>query len=93
MEYVKHLENEKVAVFFIKLMPHEETDYHYDKHPQVVIAVEGGTLTRLEADGSSTFIEFPTGKAVFRPSETAAKLHKTVNGTEDTIALMVIQLL
>lgn len=34
-------------------------------HPQVVIALKGGTIKSLEADGQATDVAFPTGKAVF----------------------------
>ncbi len=92
MDYVKQLENDRVCVSYIKLLPHEETDAHYDAYPQVVIALQGGTLTRLEADGSQVQVEFPTGEAVFRPSETPDSLHKTVNATLEPITLIVVQL-
>jgi quercetin dioxygenase-like cupin family protein len=92
LEYIKQLENEKVSVSYVKIMPQEEIGLHYDEYPQVVVALEGGVLTRLEADGSTTEVEFPTGKAVFRPSETADKMHKSINATSMPIALIIVQL-
>jgi len=73
-------------------MPQEEIGLHYDEYPQVVIALSGGILTRLEANGSQTQVEFPTNTPVFRPAETPDKMHKTLNATSAPIELTIIQL-
>ena len=91
LEYeVKH-ENDKVCVSKIKIMPQEEIGLHYDVYPQYVVALKGGTLTRLEINGSATEVEFPTGEVVYRPSESADKQHRTVNRTENPIELVIVQ--
>jgi hypothetical protein len=90
--YVKQLENDKVSVAYVKIYPQEEIGLHYDEYPQVVIALTGGIVTRLEADGSTTKVEFPTGQAVFRPSESADKMHKSLNETSMPIELIIVQL-
>ncbi len=92
MEYVKQLENDKVCVSYVKSMPQEETGLHYDLYPHLVIALEGGTLTRIESDGSKLQIEFPTGKRIFRPSDTVDKMDTSVNETSMPIALIIVQL-
>jgi hypothetical protein len=92
LEYVKQLENEKVCVSYFKIMPQEETGLHYDEYPQLVIALEGGIITRLEADGTTTPVEFPTNVPIFRPSETADKMHKSINATSKPIVLIIVQL-
>ncbi|MBA2307394.1 hypothetical protein H0W26_04645 [Candidatus Dependentiae bacterium] len=92
MDYEKQLENDTVCVSYLKLMPHEEIGEHYDVYPHVVIALQGGVVTRLEADGSRVLVEFPTGKAVFRPAETPAKMHRTINASNEEIVLIVVQL-
>lgn len=92
MEYQIQLENDQVAVIYIKLMPQEETELHYDAHSHIVVALRGGIITRLEADGSITEVNFPTGKSVFRSAENADKIHKSVNRTSSPIELIIIQL-
>jgi hypothetical protein len=44
---------------------HEEIGLHRDAYPQVVIGLQGGIITRLEANGSTVHVNFPTGRAVF----------------------------
>lgn len=85
-------ENEQVCSAYLKIMPGEETEDHYDELPSVVIALNGGILTRLEADGSRTEVEFPTGKSVFVEAETPDKMHKTINATSKSIELIIVQL-
>jgi hypothetical protein len=54
--------------------------------------LQGGIITRLEADGSTTEVVFPTQQIVLRPAETADKLHKSVNEQAEPIELIIIQL-
>ncbi|MBA3751816.1 hypothetical protein H0X06_03405 [Candidatus Dependentiae bacterium] len=84
MEYIKQLENDRVCVSYVKIMPYEDTGLHYDQYPHLVIALEGGTITRIESDGSKQQIEFPTGKTIFRPSETVEKMHTSVSKLPST---------
>lgn len=92
MEYNHYFENEQCLALSIKLDPHEETGLHYDVYPAVVIARVGGTVTRIEADGSRTYVEFPTGVPVYRPAETSDKMHRTVNEGMNPIELVIVQL-
>lgn len=92
LEYVKQFEDDKVCVSYVKIMAHEEIGEHYDVLPQIVVALKGGVVTRLESDGSTTDVIFPTGQSVFRPAETPDKIHKTVNNGEDPIELIIMQL-
>ncbi|HVW99172.1 MAG TPA: hypothetical protein VHA52_01850 [Candidatus Babeliaceae bacterium] len=92
MIHDKQFENDKVCVSYVKLMAHEEIAEHYDTHPQIVIALVGGTVTRLEIDGSKTPVNFPTGKAIFRPAETPDKIHKSINSSSEPLELIIVQL-
>lgn len=92
LDYQKQFENDKVCVARVKIMPQEEIGSHYDMYPQVVVALKGGVITRLEADGSTTDVQFPTGKTVFRKAETPDKTHKSVNKQSEPIELIIIQL-
>lgn len=92
IEYEKQYENDHVCVSRVVIMPQEEIGLHYDVSPQLVIAIKGGILTRFELDGSITEVEFPTGTTVFRPAETADKMHKTANKQSEPIEIIVIAL-
>jgi hypothetical protein len=92
LEYEKQFENDQVCVARAKLLPHEEVDLHRDVYPAVVIAVKGGVITRFEADGRITDVNFPTGVPVFREADPESELHKSVNRSDDPIELTIIQL-
>lgn len=92
MEYKVEIDNDFVHVAKAKIMPYEELGLHYDEHPQVVVAIQGGIITRLEADGTTTNVTFPTGTPVFRESEPSSKMHRSVNQSSEPIELMIIQL-
>lgn len=91
-EYEVQLENDLVCVATAKIMPYEEIGLHRDVYPQVVIASKGGVITRLEANGTTTDVEFPTGVAVFREADPADEFHRSVNHSPEDIELMIIHL-
>ena len=92
IEYEVQLQNEQVHVARAKIMPYEEIGLHRDEHPQVVIALQGGTITRLEANGTKTDVFFPTGTAVFREVDPPNEFHKSVNNSSAPIELIIILL-
>ncbi len=92
LEYELQFENDQIAVSKIKIMPKEEIGLHRDVLPQIVIALKGGTITRLEADGSETDVHFPTGKAVYRGIDPENELHKSVNKGSEPVEIISIQL-
>jgi hypothetical protein len=92
MEYEVQFENDQVHVAKAKIMGNEEIGLHRDVYPQVVIALKGGTITRLESDGRLTGVEFPTGTPVFRKPDPENELHRSVNNSSDPVELIIIQL-
>lgn len=85
-------ENDQVRILSIKIAAHEEIGEHRDELPQVVISLKGGTITRLEADGSKTEVHFPKGEAVYRDADPVGEMHKSVNATCKPVELVVVQL-
>jgi hypothetical protein len=73
-------------------MRYEEIGLHRDAYPQIVVALQGGIITRLEADGSKVDVNFPTGQAVSREVDPPDQLHKSVNNSSDPVELIIIQL-
>lgn len=92
LEYEIQLEKESVSVARAKIMPKEEIGLHRDAYPQVVFALQGGIITRLESDGSTTDVHFPTGRTVFREIDPPDRLHKSVNNSSTPVELIIIQL-
>ena len=59
-------------------MAHEEIGLHRDDFPQVIVSLKGGTITRLEADGSTTDVKFPKGEPVYpKPTHLASSIEVT----------------
>lgn len=92
MEYEIQFENDIVNIAKITMQPYEETAIHRDVYPQVVMALKGGTITRLEADGTTTKVNFPTSVAVYREADPLGEYHKSVNNSSEPIELITIQL-
>ncbi|MDP1880031.1 MAG: hypothetical protein Q8K60_03720 [Parachlamydiaceae bacterium] len=92
LEYEIQLENESVSVAHVKILPNEEIGQHRDTYPQIIVALQGGIITRLEDDGSTTDVNFPTGQAVFREVDPPNQLHKSINNSSTPVELIIIQL-
>ncbi len=85
-------ENDQVRVLNVKILAHEEIGLHRDEYPQIVMSLKGGTITRLEADGSKTEVHFPKGEAIYREADPVGEMHKSVNNTCKPIELVIVQL-
>jgi hypothetical protein len=85
-------ENDQVRASKRKIMAHEEIGLHRDDYPQVVISLKGGTITRLEGDGSTVEIDFPKGEAVFMEADPLGQLHRSANKTCKPIEMIIIEL-
>lgn len=92
LEYEVQLENDQVCVSRVVIEPKEEIGLHRDAVPQIVVGLRGGTITRLEADGREVDVEFPTGKAVYRPVDPEDELHRSVNRSNPPIEVIIIQM-
>lgn len=92
LQYETQFENDQISVAKATIEAREEIGLHRDAYPQVVIALKGGTITRLEANGQKTDVQFPTGVAVMRGVDPVDELHKSVNNSDDAVELLIIQL-
>jgi hypothetical protein len=92
MEYEVHFQNEHLSAIHAKILPHEEIGLHRDEYPQVVVALKGGVITRLEANGTTTEVSFPTHHAIYRPMDPPDEFHRSVNNSDEPVELIIIQL-
>lgn len=92
LEYEVEFENDLVCVSRVVIEPKEEIGLHRDAVPQIVVGIRGGTITRLESDGREVNVEFPTGKAVYRPVDPEDELHRSVNRANEPIEIMIVQM-
>ncbi|QVL56241.1 MAG: hypothetical protein KFB95_03315 [Simkaniaceae bacterium] len=91
LEYERQFENDQICVSKVKVLPHEKIDEHRDDYSQMIIALKGGTITRIEQDGRLIDVDFPTGATVFRKADPEGELHRAVNNSSETVELIVIQ--
>lgn len=92
LEYEVIFENNQISISKVKIMPQEEIGLHRDAYPSIVIALQGGTITRLEENGSSTDVVFPTGIAVHRGVDPIDELHRSINKGSEPVELIITQL-
>jgi quercetin dioxygenase-like cupin family protein len=91
MEYRLQHENETIRVARIALEPGEKVGLHRDEYPRVIVGLKGGTLTRIEADGSMTELTFPAGESVFLEADPIGEMHSAVNGSSE-LEIIVVEL-
>lgn len=91
LDYKLLNENEHTRVSKIKLMPGEEVGLHRDDLPRTVIGLKGGIIKRIEEDGSTKEIVFPTGEAVFLEADPIGEQHKGVNISAEPLEIIVIE--
>lgn len=92
LDYEQQFENDQICIGKATIAPNEEIGLHRDLYPQVVIALKGGTITRIEPDGRKVDVKFPTGKAVFREADPENEQHRSVNNSSEPVELILIQL-
>ncbi|NNM43254.1 MAG: hypothetical protein HKM07_02805 [Chlamydiae bacterium] len=91
LEYTIQCENDQVRVSKMKLLPGEQIGLHRDEYPRVVVGLKGGHFTRIEEDGSSRDIVFPTGEAIYLEADPVGQLHSGENGTEE-LEIIIVEL-
>ncbi len=91
-EYHLEFENEEMRLIKVKIEAYEEIGLHLDDYSQIVVALKGGTITRLEADGRKVEVIFPTRVPVIRGIDPEGELHRALNNSPKALELMIIQL-
>lgn len=92
IQYEVTLDNHLVHIAKVRIEPKEEIGLHYDQYPQIIFALKGGIITRLESDGSTVDVTFPTGQMIYRPAESPDKMHKSINNQSEDIEFFLIQI-
>jgi hypothetical protein len=92
MTRVTQFENERAVSWKSVIPPHTESTLHRHDRYRTVIAIAGGTLTLVSADGTKTVTRYETGKAYWQTPMAPGEMHKDANETNKTIELMVVEL-
>ncbi len=91
LEFEILTENDQIRVSKIKVFPGEEVGWHRDENPRVVIGLKGGTVTRIEEDGSKNDVYFPEGKAIFLDADPIGQMHRGINASKREIEIIVVE--
>jgi hypothetical protein len=90
MKYETLFENNQITLSKVTIMAQEEIGWHRDAYPEIVIAIRGGTITRIEANGTIKDVTFPTGTAVHRKADPIGELHRSINKGSEDLELIVL---
>jgi hypothetical protein len=90
MTRVPQFENDRAVSWKSVIPPHTESTLH--RRYRTIVAIVGGDLTLVGADGKKTVVHYETGKAYWQAPMPAGEMHKDANETAKTIELVVIEM-
>jgi len=91
MTRVPQFENARAVSWKSVIPPHTESTLHRHDRYRTVVAVVGGDLTLIGADGKKTVVHYETGKAYWQEPMPPGQMHKDANETSNSIELIVIE--
>jgi hypothetical protein len=91
MTRVPQFENDRAVSWKSVIPPHTESTLHRHDRYRTVVAIVGGDLTLVGADGKKSVVHYETGKAYWQGPMPAGEMHKDANETGKTIELVVIE--
>lgn len=92
MTRVPQFENDRAVSWKSVIPPHTESTLHRHDRYRTVVAIVGGDLTLVGADGKKTVVHYETGKAYWQAPMPAGEMHKDANETGKTIELVVVEM-
>ena len=92
MTRVPQFENDRAVSWKSVIPAHTESTLHRHDRYRTIVAIVGGDLTLVGADGKKTVVHYETGKAYWQAPMPAGEMHKDANETGKTIELVVIEL-
>jgi hypothetical protein len=85
-------ENDDVKVWKSLVVPNAPLTMHRHDHGRVIIALHGGTMKIVEQNGPTESHVWETGKAYWLPPNAPNTMHADVNGGNQPIEVMVVEL-
>jgi hypothetical protein len=92
MTRVPQFENDRAVSWKSVIPAHTESTLHRHDRYRTIVAIVGGDLTLVGADGKKTVVHYETGKAYWQAPMPAGEMHKDANETSKTIELVVIEM-
>jgi hypothetical protein len=92
MTRLPQFENDRAVSWKSVIPPNTESTLHRHDRYRTIVAIVGGDLTLVGADGKKTVVRYETGKAYWQAPMPAGEMHKDANETGKTIELVVIEI-
>ena len=92
MTRLPQFENDRAVSWKSVIPPHTESTLHRHDRYRTIVAIVGGDLTLVGADGKKTVVHYETGKAYWQEPMPGGEMHKDANETAKTIELVVIEM-
>ena len=89
---IPQFENDQVAVWRTTILPKAPLAMHTHDHPRVIVALSGGDMKIVYADGGSQNEHWDTGKAYWLSLEEGKRRHADSNQGDKPIDVMVVEL-
>ena len=92
MQRVPQFENDRATSWKSIIPPHTQSTLHRHDRYRALIALTGGDLKTVTADGQVTVIRLEKGKAYWNEPMAPGAMHKDVNDTDQTIEVVVVEI-
>ena len=89
---IPQFENDHVRVWKSIIEPNQPLTQHRHEHGRTLIALAGGTMKIVQANGSSKNVVWETGKAYWLDADPPGQTHADVNETSKPIEVIVVEL-
>ena len=84
-------DNERATAWKSVIPAHSQSTMHRHDHFRTVVALTGGALKTVTADGQTTVTALEKGKAYWFAPMPQGVTHKDVNDTDQTIEVVVVE--
>ena len=89
---IPQFENDRVRVWKSIIEPNQPLTQHRHEHGRTLIALAGGTMKIVEANGSSKNVVWETGKAYWLDADPPGQTHADVNEGPRAIEVIVVEM-
>ena len=89
---IPQFENDHVRVWKSIIEPNQPLTQHRHEHGRTLIALAGGTMKIVQANGSSKAVVWETGKAYWLDADPPGQTHADVNEGPGAIEVIVVEM-
>jgi quercetin dioxygenase-like cupin family protein len=89
---IPQFENDRVRVWKSIIEPKQPLTLHRHEHGRTLVALVGGTIKIVQANGSSKTVVWETGKAYWLDADPPGQTHADVNEGPKPIEVIVIEI-